>query len=56
MQKNNAKPKEVMVDGEEDKYYNRIQTGGDGHRDGDNIVGMGCGWDDGSGDGYKILP
>jgi len=38
--------KEVNGDGEEDNYYNRIQTGRD--TDWDNIVGMG-------GDGYKIF-
>jgi len=51
VQKNNcAKPKDR--DGEEDKKYNRIQTGGDA--DGDNIVGMGIKGGDGT-DGYKIF-
>jgi len=54
MQKNNAKPKEVMVDGEECKNYNRIQTASrgwgwgqyskDGVEMGTMLVGMGRGW------------
>ena len=34
----------VIGDWEEDKKYNRIQTGGDADAGGNNILGMESGW------------